>query len=138
MELVGRWWNGIWSRMGRRDIWLYRQVVWHVRARDGDGDAARELRLRFPDEQSARDMVRRLQAAVGPGQWRELTALTTGRPAPTGGTGPGPATTARGPTTPTGTPTTPTGTPTTPTRAPATPTRAAGWLGAGDRVRGDP
>lgn len=69
--------------MGRRDIWLYRETVWHVHARDGDGETGRQLRLRFPDEQSAREMIGRLQAAVGPGRWRELTTPPA-RPDPGG------------------------------------------------------
>jgi hypothetical protein len=66
--------------MGRRDIWLYREAVWHVHARDGDSETGRCLRLRYTDENAAREMVRRLRAAVGPGEWRDLTEISTSRP----------------------------------------------------------
>jgi hypothetical protein len=66
--------------MARRDIWLYREVVWHVHARDGDADTGRHLRMRYADEHAAREMVTRLRAAAGPGQWRDITDVATGGP----------------------------------------------------------
>lgn len=79
MELVGRWWNGIWGQLARRDIWLYRESVWHVHAREGDTESSRELKWQFPDERAARAMVERLMQARGPGEWRDLTDISTRR-----------------------------------------------------------
>jgi hypothetical protein len=39
MKLLGRWWNGRWGRLTRRDIWLKLDQTWRVEARTGDGDA---------------------------------------------------------------------------------------------------
>lgn len=82
MELVGRWWNGIWGQLARRDIWLYRQAAWHVHAREGDSETGRELRWQFQSEAEARAMVDRLMRARGPGEWRDLTEISTRRRAP--------------------------------------------------------
>jgi hypothetical protein len=36
MDLVGRWWNGQYGRLARRDTWLTSDGrTWHVRARQG-------------------------------------------------------------------------------------------------------
>jgi hypothetical protein len=70
---MGRWWNGCWGRMVRRDIWLIREVRWQVRARQGDSDTGREMSWDYAeDETAARAMVERLLQADGPGDWREL------------------------------------------------------------------
>ena len=74
VELVGRWWNGHWGRMARRDIWLSRAGGdWHVRARDGAG-GGREVHYDFDREYEARAMVERLIAAA-PGGWKDITRL---------------------------------------------------------------
>jgi hypothetical protein len=72
VEVVGRWWNGIWGRLARRDIWLARRTHWQVRARQGDSESGRELLWQFDSEAEARAMVQRLIRAGGPGSWREL------------------------------------------------------------------
>ena len=72
MDLVERWWTGLFGRMSRRDIWLSRHTRWYVRARQGDADTGRELHWEYTDETQARAMVRRLMSANGPGSWREL------------------------------------------------------------------
>ncbi|MEU1812354.1 hypothetical protein [Micromonospora aurantiaca (nom. illeg.)] len=69
-ELVTRWWNGVWGRLTRRDVWLAREVWWHVIARAGDSETGRVLRWEFDTEDAARQMVRRLVQADG-GRWRE-------------------------------------------------------------------
>ncbi|MCM0675095.1 hypothetical protein NCC78_10390 [Micromonospora phytophila] len=69
-ELAGRWWNGTWGRLTRRDGWLAREVRWHVVAKAGDSETGKVLRWEFDNEGEARQMVRRLVQADG-GQWRE-------------------------------------------------------------------
>jgi hypothetical protein len=72
VEVVGRWWNGIWGRLARRDIWLIRQTRWLVRARQGDSESGRVLWWRYDSQQQAQAMVDRLIHADGPDSWREL------------------------------------------------------------------
>lgn len=71
VDLLGRWWNGHWGRLARRDIWLSRTVQWQVTARRGNSEVGQVLRWEFDDETAARTMVARLQAAPGSGSWRE-------------------------------------------------------------------
>lgn len=81
MTLVGRWWNGVWSRHTRRDIWLYAaDGGWLVRIRAGhsDSETAEEL---LQSEADARALVAELIAAEhAPSEWKELTSLY--RPTP--------------------------------------------------------
>jgi hypothetical protein len=62
-ELVGRWWNGVWGRLARRDFWLSRETRWQVVAREGDSETGRVMRWEFATEDEARETVRRLRAA---------------------------------------------------------------------------
>ncbi|GAA4565035.1 hypothetical protein GCM10023176_12220 [Micromonospora coerulea] len=72
MEVRGRWWNGSWGRMARRDIWLLADGrLWRVRGRLG-GDGGQEVSYDFPDEPSARSMVGRMMKTSA-GTWRDLT-----------------------------------------------------------------
>jgi hypothetical protein len=80
MALVGRWWNGKWGRLVRRDIWLTSESVWHVRARQGDAETGRELQWRCSTEEEARAMVERLMRADQPADWRDLTDVTRRSP----------------------------------------------------------
>jgi hypothetical protein len=74
MDLVGRWWNGQYGRLARRDIWLTSDGrTWHVRARQGDNDG-REIHYDFDREYEAAAMVDRLRKAV-PGRWKDITKL---------------------------------------------------------------
>ena len=70
MSVIGRWWNGVWGRMARRDIWL--SFSYRVTAREGDSENGRVLHWDFDTEDEARAMVARLQQAPGPGEWREM------------------------------------------------------------------
>ncbi|MFF0172929.1 hypothetical protein [Micromonospora profundi] len=70
-DVVARWWNGIWGRLGRRDVWLVREVRWKVTARAGDSESGRVLRWEFDTEDEALAMVKRLLAADAGGQWRK-------------------------------------------------------------------
>ncbi|MEV1320036.1 hypothetical protein AB0J14_28615 [Micromonospora arborensis] len=70
-DVAGRWWNGIWGRLGRRDVWLTREVRWKVTARAGDSETGRVLRWEFDTEDEAHAMVKRLLAADTGGQWRK-------------------------------------------------------------------
>lgn len=64
------WWNGIWGRLARRDVYLYTDGDrWLVEARDG-GAEGRRRRSEYADETAALAAVR--QCLVGPGHWREL------------------------------------------------------------------
>ncbi|MCW3818631.1 hypothetical protein ONA91_29750 [Micromonospora sp. DR5-3] len=78
-ELVTRWWNNSWGRLTRRDVWLAREVRWHVIARAGDSETGKVLRWEFDTEQEARQMVRRLVHADG-GQWREMNGDAATQP----------------------------------------------------------
>jgi hypothetical protein len=75
-EVVGRWWNGRWGRLARRDVWLRRAEAWRVEAREGDSDSGRTQRWTFDDEATAREFVQKLLAA-GDG-WKDLTDISTG------------------------------------------------------------
>ncbi|MEU1751980.1 hypothetical protein ABZ436_04875 [Micromonospora matsumotoense] len=76
-EQVSRWWNGSWGRLTRRDVWLSREVRWHVVARAGDVETGRALRWEFATEDEARAMVQRLVRAGGD-QWREQSVTSSG------------------------------------------------------------
>lgn len=72
MDVVGRWWNGRFGRIARRDVWLERDVRWRVRARQGDGDSPVWVR-ECANEAAARQLVDELLAR-GADEWRDLTA----------------------------------------------------------------
>ncbi|WP_255508795.1 hypothetical protein [Micromonospora sp. A202] len=78
-ELKGRWWNGVWGRLARRDVWLTREVRWHVIARAGDSETGKVVRWKVDTEDEARQMVKRLVQADG-GQWREQTGGAATQP----------------------------------------------------------
>lgn len=80
VDLLGRWWNGRWGRLARRDIWLSRTVQWQVTARRGNSETGEVLRWHFDSEQQARDMVVRLQTAPDSGDWREQDASRAAPP----------------------------------------------------------
>lgn len=74
MELLGKWWNGRYGRIARRDLWLYADNGrFVVQARVGDGEA-RVQEWPFACEPDARAQVDELIRTGGDG-WRELTAL---------------------------------------------------------------
>ena len=72
MDVVGRWWNGAWGRLVRRDVWLLRDTRWLVVARQGDADTGTVRDWDFATEDEARAMVDRLLKAEGPGDWKSL------------------------------------------------------------------
>ncbi|MER7441825.1 hypothetical protein [Micromonospora avicenniae] len=78
-ELVSRWWNGVWGRLIRRDVWLAREMRWHVVARAGDSEIGKVLRWEFDTEDDARQMVQRLICADG-SQWREMKGDAADQP----------------------------------------------------------
>ena len=80
MKLAGRWWNGGWGRLARRDVWLLRETRWTVVARQGDSETGRMIDWEFDDEDEARAMVQRLLDADGPGRWREMDHSTMSPP----------------------------------------------------------
>lgn len=75
-RVVGRWWNGSYGRLTRRDVWLKVDgPVWRVQARKGDADANLWSRD-YLDEAAAREMVTTLlERGGGPNGWRDLTSL---------------------------------------------------------------
>ncbi|WP_433299662.1 hypothetical protein ACQP2F_00410 [Actinoplanes sp. CA-030573] len=70
MTVLGRWWNGVWGRLARRDIWL--TVSYRVTARQGDTETGKVLCWDFDSEEDARAMIERLTHSPGPGEWREM------------------------------------------------------------------
>jgi hypothetical protein len=60
-----------WGRLGRRDVWLTREIRWKVIARVGDSETGRVLRWEFDSEPEALAMVQRLLAADAGGSWRK-------------------------------------------------------------------
>ena len=74
MGIVGRWWNGSFGRLTRRDIWLRTDGrTWRVEARGGDGDSP-VWRRDHPDEASARAEIAAMMSRTGgPEAWRDLT-----------------------------------------------------------------
>ncbi|MFI6266677.1 hypothetical protein [Micromonospora sp. NPDC051006] len=81
MDVRGRWWNGVWGRLARRDVWLTREIRWRVVARAGDSETGRILRWEFDTEAEARAMVARLLRG-GSGRWREQTVDAAAAPPP--------------------------------------------------------
>lgn len=74
VELLGRWWNGRYGRIARRDLWLLAdESRYMVQARIGDSDAPVE-KWQFACEPDARAKVDELIRTGGDG-WRELTDL---------------------------------------------------------------
>lgn len=71
-----RWWNGIWGRLGRRDIWLVRHTSWRVVARRGDADTGRVRHWDYDREEEARQLLSRLMSIEGPGRWQEQPTRT--------------------------------------------------------------
>jgi hypothetical protein len=79
VELRGRYWNGRYGRMARRDLWLKTDgKTWHVEARQGDGDAdvwsSGPLR-----EYEARKLIDDMRERTG-GGWKDITSLLAPRP----------------------------------------------------------
>ncbi|MBC8990891.1 hypothetical protein H9X95_12095 [Micromonospora chalcea] len=56
-EVVRRWWNGVWGRLTRRDVWLVREPHWTVMARVGNTESGKVLRSEFDTEPPALEMV---------------------------------------------------------------------------------
>ncbi|MEU4479039.1 hypothetical protein AB0F68_13375 [Micromonospora sp. NPDC023966] len=79
-EVAGRWWNAVWGRLGRRDVWLTRDVRWKVVARSGGSETGRVLRWEFDTEPEAVAMVQRLLAADAGGHWRKQGGDTASPP----------------------------------------------------------
>ena len=73
METVGRWWNGSLGTMTRRDVFLRRETLWEVEARQGGVEGTSGV-FQFTSEDEARQFVERCK--VGPWKWRDLTELT--------------------------------------------------------------
>lgn len=71
-EVAQRWWNGLWGRLSRRDVWLIRQTRWKVVARAGDTETGKKLLWTYDSRDEADAMVDRLLRADAVGQWREL------------------------------------------------------------------
>jgi len=72
METVGKWWNGTWGRLARRDVFLRVGTLWEVEAREGGADGRSRV-WRFTSEEEARAFAQRCMTA--PGRWRDLQQL---------------------------------------------------------------
>jgi hypothetical protein len=84
MTLIGRWWNGQLSRNTRRDIWLQRDHVWRVKAREGDGHA-NVWTQDYPTEEDARAAIAAMiERTGGSDEWQEFAT----DPDPTRSNGP--------------------------------------------------
>jgi hypothetical protein len=77
---VERWWNGVWSYLGRYDLWLLEcGGRWRVRVRHGDSETNRLWESRvYATEAEARALLDRLKEKKAPPfdrdfQWRDLT-----------------------------------------------------------------
>jgi hypothetical protein len=72
MELRGRWWNGELSRNTRRGIWLKRDHVWRVDARQGNGHA-HVWTHDYPNEDDARAAIAAMiERTGGSDRWEEF------------------------------------------------------------------
>jgi hypothetical protein len=83
VELRGRWWNGRFGRLARRDIWLLTNgTAWRVEARAGDGDAGK-WQHDYADEERARSVVAAMMERTGGrGAWRDLQGSQSSHQAP--------------------------------------------------------
>jgi hypothetical protein len=76
-DLRGRWWNGKWGRLARRDIWLRETAAgWTVTAREGIDEHERRKTWPPTDEAAARALCADLTDVVTDdplsAEWREL------------------------------------------------------------------
>ena len=69
--IIGKWWNGRWGRLARRDVRLIKHTTWQVDALEG-GAEGKVKTWTFDTEEAARAMVDRLLATGGDG-WRDIT-----------------------------------------------------------------
>lgn len=81
-DLVERWWNGLWGRLARRDMWLKTNgQLWAVQARKGDGDARVWTKV-FDTEAEARQLAQEMRARSQVGVWTDITAAGRQSPQP--------------------------------------------------------
>jgi hypothetical protein len=80
VELRGRWWNGRWGRLARRDIWLKLDVTWRVEARKGDGDSGVWSHDYSSEEDARAAIAAMMDRTGGPGEWQDLTNVGRGKP----------------------------------------------------------
>ena len=75
-EQRGRWWNRLYGRMARKDLWLWQDgPQWIVGARTGDGEV---WRRQFDAEAPARALIDRMIARNGGKRvWLDMTRLTS-------------------------------------------------------------
>lgn len=73
MQLIERWWNGSWGRLGRRDLWLRTDgVEWQIEARRGGADNEIDVIVRLYDgEEEARAALARVVGGEGT-RWCQL------------------------------------------------------------------
>jgi hypothetical protein len=76
VEVRGRWWNGRYGRMARRDIWLLTNgMVWRVQARTGDADIDK-WQHDYISEGDARAVIAgMIDRTGGPSGWRDLSSV---------------------------------------------------------------
>ena len=77
MELVGRWWNGRFGRLARRDLWLKYDGDghWKVEARQGDGDSRVWCRWHDSEILARAEIGAMMARSGGADGWRDITDL---------------------------------------------------------------
>lgn len=72
-QQVGRWWNGSWGRLNRRDVWLWKTSTgWKVELSVGSLESGERESEDFVDEADARAFVQTALDTVDE-QWRFLS-----------------------------------------------------------------
>lgn len=73
-EQIGRWWNGSYGRLNRRDVWLWKTGTgWRVELSVGSLESGERESEDFTDEADARAFVQVALDAVDE-QWRFLAS----------------------------------------------------------------
>jgi hypothetical protein len=73
VELRGRWWNGRWGKLARRDIWLKLDQTWRVEARQGDGDSKVWTHQYRTEADALAAIAAMMERTGGPDEWRLLS-----------------------------------------------------------------
>lgn len=74
LELRGRWWNGRFGRLARRDLWLETDGDghWKVRARQGDGDSRIWAHWHDDEAEARAEIAAMIERTGGPDEWRDI------------------------------------------------------------------
>ena len=77
LDLHGRWWNGRFGRIARRDIWLKTDGDghWKVEARQGDGDSRVWCHWHDTEAEARTEIAAMMDRSGGPAAWRDLIPI---------------------------------------------------------------